>query len=532
MSNDSDPQTDGELYRPPSVLSHLSAILAPLLSQAPPGVLPRQIPSSLPIQQLAQFGLPLEEVASHLTSHVVPYLNASSLSPNYYGFVTGGATPAALTGDILASVYDQNVAVHLPQESIATTVEATTLNMLLDLFNLPRAAWKVGHSGAQGGSGTFTTGATASNVLGLALGREHVLRSAAQRVGRPMTDVSEHGLVPAMAAAGIDTLQVLSTMPHSSIAKAASILGIGRGNVASIFSPNDPLTIDLAKLESVGSTPRSASILVISAGEVNTGRFATTSASQMARIREICDKHGIWIHVDGAFGLFGRILSSSSDSQTAAEFAAIVEGTAGLELADSITGDAHKLLNVPYDCGFFFTRHKCLAEDVFQNGNAPYLTPATAGADGDDGIQSPLNIGIENSRRFRALPVYATLLQYGREGYVELLQRQIRLARRVAAWLHEHEEFELLPRARDGEGLGNVLKRVFMIVLFRARDERVNEDLVQRINGTGRLYVSSTSWEGTKAARIAVSNWRVDVERDGKIVEEVLESVLHEIEWR
>ncbi|OAL32880.1 hypothetical protein AYO20_07671 [Fonsecaea nubica] len=539
-------------------------------------VLPRDIPSVLPLTRLDQ-SLPhsssqppsgsnrqggrvdddgndndtrLDRLSSHLATSVLPHLNLSSLSPNYYGFVTGGTTPAALLGDLLASVYDQNVQVHLPRETIATTLEVTTLNLLVQLFRLPEAEWGIGRRRG-GGGGTFTTGATASNVLGLALGREYVLRKALQRrrgvsVEEDNGDAGscgEHGVAELMAQAGLRKIQVLSTLPHSSIAKAASIVGIGRKNVISIStSQGDGLQIDLARLAEEAAKPDVVNILAISAGEVNTGRFATDSRAQMLRLRGICDEFGIWIHVDGAFGLFGRVFSP--DDHDRAEFEEMIRGVDGVELADSITGDCHKLLNVPYDCGVFFTRHKDLGGDVFRNGNAAYLTSSmtsNTGADTNEvgsrdvsdydpsAIQSPLNIGIENSRRFRALPVYATLVAYGRPGYLDMLKRQIRLARRVSSWLLRDERFDLLPLpacagGRD-EGEQETLAKTFIVVLFRLKDEERMRDFVRRVNDMGKIYMTGTVWDGKPAARIAISNWKVDLERDGKLIEQVLDQV-------
>ena len=394
--------------------------------------------------------------------------------------------------------------------------------MLLDFFYLPRADWGIGIPSGSGGSGTFTTGATASNVLGLALGREYVLAAAAARAGKPGMSAAEHGIMEVMAESGVTKIQILSTMPHSSLSKAASLVGIGRANLVSIASLGDPLAIDFSSLEDEIRKPNVANIVVVSAGEVNTGRFATSSGAEMARLRRICDKAGVWIHVDGAFGLFGRVLAALKGVE-GEEFRHVIDGTEGLDLADSITGDAHKLLNVPYDCGFFFTRHKGLAVEVCKNGGAAYLAPAVVDGECDE-IQSPLNIGIENSRRFRALPVYATLLSYGRRGYMDMLIRQVRLARELAGFVFDHDGYELLPR---GEHRASAVAMTFMVVLFRARDEAVNRQLVQRINATGKMYVSGTKWEGRPAARIAVSNWRVEVERNASVVEEVLRGVLN-----
>jgi len=207
------------------------------------------------------------------------------------------------------------------------------------------------------------------------------------------------------------------------------------------------------------------------------------------------------------------------------EYSEISHGAEGLELADSITGDCHKLLNVPYDCGIFFTRHKNLSEDVFRNGNAPYLTRAMS--DSADEIQSPMNIGIENSRRFRALPVYTTVMTYGRDGYLDMLRRQIGLARRVTSWLLRDERFEVLPSpSHKGETEKQILAKTFIVVLFRVRNEEAQRDFVKNVNAKGRMYISGTVWEGKSAARIAVSNWQADVQRDGDLIEEELDLVV------
>ncbi|KAJ9642211.1 uncharacterized protein PV06_03222 [Exophiala oligosperma] len=514
-------------------------------SSATPGlILPRDTPGLDQIQAQSNISKPLaafaksnpgpgslQSLAGHLTRTILPNLNLASLSPNYYGFVIGGATPAALLGDFLASIYDQNVHVHLPAETISTTVEAATLNLLVQLFRLPREDWALAHPGRGNGGGIFTTGATASNTLGLALGREYVVRKALMKSAGAGTiesadqSVGECGLAELLIKAGRTKIQVLSTLPHSSIAKAASVVGIGRRNVVSVAVEDDPLRIDMDRLRHEASRPEVLNILAISAGEVNTGRFATDSGSTMRELRDICDEYGVWMHVDGAFGLFGRVLlqSARDDAETYNE---IIRGVEGLELADSITGDCHKLLNVPYDCGVFFTRHKRLSEDVFGNPGAAYLKAGSG-----DGVQSPLNIGLENSRGFRALPVYCTLLNYGREGYVDMLKRQIDLARRVVRWLANDSRFEVLgPRKPHGETetsltVDEMVAKTFMIVLFRPRDDEVNKNFVKDVNATGKIYISGTAWEGKPAARIAVSNWQADVQRDGDLIEAVLDQV-------
>ena len=201
----------------------------------------------------------------------------------------------------------------------------------------------------------------------------------------------------------------------------------------------------------------------------------------------------------------------------------VSKGGAGIELADSIAGDAHKLLNVPYDCGFFFSRSGTdLQEQVFQNANAPYLKTDSLLA---DSVRSPLNIGLENSRRFRGLPVYATLMAYGRDGYKDMLTRQVRFARAVASLIFHHHAFELLPSS-IGNQEDRIQQDIFIIVLFRAKDDRLNESLVKRINATSTIYCSQTSWDGHPATRIAASNWQVHSLHDPLRVQSTLEEVL------
>lgn len=162
----------------------------------------------------------------------------------------------------------------------------------------------------------------------------------------------------------------------------------------------------------------------------------------------------------------------------------------------------------------FFTRSGSTLQSVFLNPNAAYLSSGSAAA-----IPSPLNIGLENSRRFRALPVYAALLSEGSAGFQRLVSNMVQLARRLAAFLRDSPDYELLPDETAG------LDAMFIIVLFRARDQALNEVLADRINQTRQMYVSGTVWMGSKAVRIAVSNWRVDVERDSRVALAILAAV-------
>ncbi len=282
------------------------------------------------ITALSEDGIGLSKIQDHLENDISPALERHSKLPNYYGFVTGGTTPAAIYADHLAVGHDQNVGVHLPKETIATEVEDQALRMLCELFNLEPDQWM--HR-------TFTTGATASNVMGLACGREFVLQHAANRAQAREVSVADLGLPLAMCKPGIDEVQILSTVPHSSLGKAAALVGLGRSCIQDVSLSNQPHRFDMKKLKAALQKRNTACLVAISCSEINTGFFAT-NGEEMRQIRRLCDQYGAWLHVDAAFGLLARVLPRTE------VYAVLNAGVAGLELADSITGDAHKLLNV------------------------------------------------------------------------------------------------------------------------------------------------------------------------------------------
>lgn len=443
--------------------------------------------------------LGLAPLTKHLTTSLLPHLISSSTSPHYYGFVTGGITPAAYVADILVTTVDQNVQVHLPLDTAATLIEDAACVMLLELFTLSPTHWT---------GRIITTGATASNILGLATAREVLLHRRLVQAGYAAEEasVAELGVLEACIQSRTMGVKVFTAGAHSSVAKAAAILGLGRAAVEDISLPDQPWEFDLPRLTtSLAAAEEKGMVCIIVAtlGEINTGR----SCSTLPTLRTLANKHSAWIHVDAAFGIFARLLPGVED---------------GLEHADSITGDGHKLLNVPYDSGFFFTPHLAALSSTFKNV-APYLTASAVVTQ-----PSPLNIGLENSRRFRALPVYASVLAYGRQGYAEMVVRMVAHARGIARVIAAHPGLELLP-AEEGT-VEERVGRVFIVVLFRAREEERNVRLRESINKTGRMYVTGTKWEGRDAVRCAVANWRVRGEREGEggwgVVEEVLGEVM------
>ena len=244
------------------------------------------LPSSLPVSGLGEAA-----TEAHLLTDLTPGFNGPKTSSNYYGFVTGGVFPIAEVADNIVTAFDQNVQVHLSDQSIATAVEDRALSMLVNLLNL-----------GDGWNGkTFTTGATGANILGLACGREAVVDARLKAVGES-GGVGELGLLGACLRAGIRDIQVLTTMGHSSLYKAASVVGIGRASVRDIATSKDEpwkLNVDALERELKDAKEGTVSIVALSMGEVNTGRFATDALNTMKKVREICDRYGAWLHVDG-----------------------------------------------------------------------------------------------------------------------------------------------------------------------------------------------------------------------------------------
>ncbi len=395
-----------------------------------------------------------------------------SSGPRFFHFVMGGGTPAALAADWLTSAFDQ-VAFGWASSPLGSRLEQVTVDWLRQLFELP-----------EGFGGVLTSGATMANFVALAAARSRW----GERQG---VDVDEAGM------AGLKGPALLSSgYIHPSAAQAIGMLGLGRGNIERL-ARDEAGRLDLEALaRRVGEEGENA-IVVANAGEVNAGDF-----DPIEPMAELAAEHGAWLHVDGAFGLFARLTPEAAGL------------AAGVERADSVIADGHKWLNVPYDCGFAFVRDAARLPRTFNVG-APYL-PAP-----DDPRPNPGFLTPENSRRARALAIWATLRAYGRNGHREMVERHLELARHLASRVDASPVLERLADVK------------LNIVCFRAKPDGVpeaeldelNQELGVELLRDGRVFAGTTTYEGRVAFRPAIVNWSTQ-ESDVEALVEVLEELL------
>ncbi len=381
---------------------------------------------------------------------------SGSVGPRYYGFVTGGVTPAALAGDWLVSVYDQNSLGS--DESIAPQIELDAISLLRQLFGLPNAY-----------TGSFVTGATMSNFVGLALGRQWIGH-------QNEIDFAEKGLW------GAEPIHVFSGTPHSSVYKALSMLGMGRDAITTVPCLPDREAIDLAALENLlRKQDGQPCIVVANAGTVNTVDF-----DDLAAIAKLKKRYNFWLHIDAAFGGFAAC---------SPKYRSLVDG---IEWADSITIDAHKWLNVPYDSAMQFTRHHELQAEVFQN-TAVYLGQEISSS-------NFVHLTPENSRRLRAMPSWFSLMAYGKQGYAEIVERNCQLAQWLGEQIDNSAAFNLLAPAR----LNGIC------FTFATEKNTVSLEVVKNylknLKEKGDVFLTPTVYKNIPAIRVSITNWRTTQE--------------------
>ncbi len=430
----------------------------------------------------AALGGPLSKAGEPATSVIGRLADAAragtvaTAGPRYFGFVVGGSVPAAVGADWLVSAWDQNCGI-FALSPLVSVVEEITGDWLKRIAGL-KSDWSVG----------FVTGCQMANFTSLAAARHHVLRAAGW-------DVEARGL-----QAGPKVTVITSDESHYTVFMALRLLGFGAENAIRI--PTDEqgrMRADELRKALAGVT--GPCIICAQAGNVNTGGF-----DPIDEIADIVNQHSgtfellnsgtsrPWLHVDGAFGLW----AAASPSR-----AHLVKG---ISRADSVASDAHKWLNVPYDCGLVFTAHP--------DAHRSAMSLAAAYIQATDVERDPHEFTPEESRRGRAVPVYAALRSLGSDGVGELIERNCRLAARMAANLSKH------PRVRILNDV--VLNQVLVRFESTGRDaDQLTRDVITGAQQEGTCWLGGTTWHGMAAMRVAVSNWSTtdaDIDRSSEAI--------------
>jgi glutamate/tyrosine decarboxylase-like PLP-dependent enzyme len=433
-----------------------------------PGETPAEIRAALH----AGRGLPREASdAGQVLAEATELLLEHSLfngHPRFFGYITSGAAPLGMLGDLLASAVNPNVGVWT-LSPMATEIEAQTVRWIAELVGFP-----------SGGGGVLASGGNVANMLAF----------WAARAARAGWDVRDTGL----KGEGAATLRAYaSAATHTWIQKAADLSGMGTSSIRWIETDAAGRIRPDALRRSIEAdiAAGDAALLVVgTAGSVSTG-----AVDPLPALREICDELGLWLHVDGAYGAFAAAAPNVPDDLR------------GLARADSVALDPHKWLYAPLEAGCVLVRDPAALLAAFSYHPDYYHLEEQA--------SNYFEQGLQNSRGFRALKVWLLLRHIGRDGYARMIAEDIELARRFHEIAREHPELEAFTH-----GLSITTYRYVPPDLAqRARDVAVaeylnalNQAVQDRMEKSGRAFVSNAVLEGAYALRMCIVNFRTTLE--------------------
>jgi aromatic-L-amino-acid/L-tryptophan decarboxylase len=411
----------------------------------------------------------LREQAFHALNRIPEHCRVQN--GRFFGYVLGSGEPIAALADLLASLLNQNVTAWRSSPA-AVIIERTVVGWLAEAIGCPKF------------QGSLTGGGSAANLMGLAMAREAKLPA------------NEKGLtslpVPVVYA---------SEEVHMSIPKSVALLGMGRDNLR-LIPTDEKFHLIPEKLDQALTQDRAAGKLpvavVATAGTVNTGAI-----DPIAEIAAICKKHDAWLHIDGAYGALAAIASP-------ARFR-------GMELADSLSLDAHKWLYQPLDCG-------CL---LFRDPDAPRKTFSHTGEYARSLSTDPVegfaffDESMELSRRFRSLKLWLSLRYHGLNAFRESVKKDLGQARRLAEAIVDEPQLELLAPIE----LSAVCFR-YLGTGGRSEAElnRLNTAILKRMTQRGRVYLSNASLRAKFCLRACIVNHRTTDADIDCVIPEVLES--------
>ena len=416
--------------------------------------------------------IPAEDVVKHIIDSAKDGLLGCA-GGRFFAWVIGGSLPSALASDWLVSSWDQNSALYAcsPATSI---IEETAGEWILELLDLPRES-----------SFAFTTGCQLAHFTCLSAARNKVLKNVGW-------SVSQDGLF------GAPPIKVFTSQHrHGSIDRAIRYLGLGNKSLQAI-NTNDQGEILVSEFESSLQEFEGPKIVVLDAADLNIAAFDSFS-----ELIPIARQHGAWVHVDGAFGLFARANPNKKDL------------TKGIELADSWATDAHKWLNVPFDCGIAIVKDK--------DSHREAMTIQASYIASDKIARDQIDWNPEWSRRARGVPVYAALRELGKEGVSDLVARTCKFCKMIIEKIGELPGAEIIWKSELNQGL------------LRFRDLKQNageidhdtqtQKIIDAVNDSGVAFFSPTTWENRLAMRVSVVNWQTN-ESDVKKTVEIFHKLL------
>jgi len=376
----------------------------------------------------------------------------------FFAWVVGGGLESALAADWLVSAWDQNAAAYACSPA-ASVIEEVAGEWVKELLGLPREA-----------SFAFTTGCQMAHMTALAAARFAVLKKHGW-------NVEEDGL---FSAPPIHILT--SEEKHGSVERAIRYLGFGRKSIINLET-DDSGNVTPQALTNALNRVTGPVILVLNAADLNIG-----ACDPFKELIPIARQANAWVHIDGAFGLFAR---------TSQQYSHLVDG---VELADSWATDAHKWLNVPFDCGVAIIRDR--------EAHCAAMTLSTSYVENHAAARDQLDWNPEWSRRARGVPVYAALQELGREGVENLIDRCCAYCAQLIEGIGKLPGAVVVSKPVLNQGLIR-----FEQAGANARTNDVFTDLViQKINETGQAFFSGTTWRGQRAMRVSVVNWRTTAE--------------------
>ncbi len=423
-----------------------------VLPNVRPGEIAEQLPSHAP-----ETGEPFETIMNDFERVIIPGITHWN-HPRFFAYFATSAAPVAILAEALAATLDVKVMLWRTSPA-AAELESVVMRWLGRLLGVPEGWTGIIYDTAS--IAGFTALAAARESLGLA--------------------IREKG----MSGRDLPALRVYATEhTHSHIEKAAIALGIGQANVVKVDCDGQfrmsPAALEAAIQRDLRAGYRPTAVVA------TVGTTSTTSIDPVAKIADITERFGIWLHVDAAYAGVAAILPEHRD---------LMDGVAR---ADSLVVNPHKWLFIPMDLSVLFLKDEATVRRAFSLV-PEYLTTT------DIDVRNYMDYGLQLGRRFRALKLWFVLRHMGAQGMRERLRAHIALAQRFASWVAAEREWEVLA------------PHPLSVVCFRfhpagiddeAELERINASLLDAVNATGEMFISHTKIDGRYALRLAIGNLR------------------------